>query len=141
MARVALFAYGSLASLASAQRTLGRPVEHAALARLGGWKRRWSQARDNLAAEKTFARADAETLPPFCLGLNVERHQGPGPNGALIEVTEEELDRLAVREIRYDRVDVTAEISTEGTPRFDRVFTYTAKAGNYAQTPPPGSVI
>jgi len=32
--RLAVFAYGSLASLASAERTLGRPVEHAGRARL-----------------------------------------------------------------------------------------------------------
>ena len=40
MTRIAVFAYGSLASLASAQRTLGRPVEHAGLTRLAGWRRR-----------------------------------------------------------------------------------------------------
>jgi cation transport regulator ChaC len=141
MTRLAVFAYGSLASLASAERTLGRPVEHAGLARLAGWRRRWSQARDNLRSEKTFARADDGTVPPHCLGLNVERGTGPGPNGALIEITEQELDRLAVREIRYDRIDVTAEIATSEQPGFDRVFTFTAKPGNYAEAPPPGAVI
>ena len=81
MTRVAVFAYGSLASLASAERTLGRPVEHAGRARLAGWRRRWSLARDNLRSEKTFARADDGTVPPHCLGLNIERRAGPGPNG------------------------------------------------------------
>jgi hypothetical protein len=138
--RLAVFAYGSLASLASAQRTLGRPVETAGAARLTGWRRSWSQARDNLRSEKTFALADG-TTPTHCLGLNVERRAGPGPNGALLEITEEELDRLALREIRYDRVDVTAEIATAEPPAFDRVLTFTAKPSNYAETPPPGSVI
>ena len=139
--RLAVFAYGSLASLASAERTLGRPVEHAGLARLPGWRRRWSQARDNLRSEKTFARGDG-TTPAYCLGLNVERGAGGGgPNGALVEVTTDDLDRLAVREIRYDRIDVTAEMATEARAEVDRVFTYTAKPENFADTPPPGAVI
>jgi hypothetical protein len=118
-------------------------VESAGPARLAGWRRRWSQARDNLGSEKTFARADG-TTPPYCLGLNVERRAGAGPNGALIEVTEDELDRLAVREIRYDRVDVTAEIAAAAggpPPAFERVVTFTAKPSNYAGKPPEGAVI
>jgi cation transport regulator ChaC len=138
--RLAVFAYGSLASLASAERTLGRPVPSASPARLAGWQRSWSQARDNLRSEKTFARADG-TTPAYCLGLNIERRAGPGPNGALLEVTEEELDRLAVREIRYDLVEVTAQIVASESPAVDRVVTFTAKHSNYAETPPPGAII
>jgi hypothetical protein len=48
---LALFAYGSLASRTSAERTLGHPVQHVGLARLAGWRRRWSAARDNHASE------------------------------------------------------------------------------------------
>ena len=140
MSRLVVFAYGSLASLASVERTLGRPVQTGRAARLAGWRRSWSQARDNLRSEKTFARADG-TTPPYCLGLNIERRPGPGPNGALIEITEEELDRLAVREIRYDRVDVTAEIAPEEPLALDHVVTFTAKPSNYAETPPPGAVV
>jgi cation transport regulator ChaC len=139
--RLAVFAYGSLASLASAGRTLERPVEHAALARLPGWRRRWSQARDNLTTEKTFARADDGAVPPCCLGLNLERAAGAGPNGALIDVSEAELERLDAREIRYDRVEVTSEISTEGERSFERAFTFVAKPHNFAAPPPPGAVI
>ena len=144
--RLGLFVYGSLASLASAERTLGRPVEHAGVARLAGWRRRWSQARDNLASEKTFARADDGTVPAYCLGLNLEPAAGPGPNGALIELESDELERLDLREIRYDRVDVTRDVVTPNAPTgdeppLDRVFTFTAKPANYAETPPPGAVI
>ena len=139
--RLAVFAYGSLASLASLERTLGRPVEHAALARLPGWRRRWSQARDNLASEKTFALADGGAVPPYCLGLNLERAAGAGPNGALIEVSEAELERLDTREIRYDRVEVTGEIAIEEGPPFDRTFSFVAKPENFAASPPPGAVI
>jgi hypothetical protein len=139
--RLAVFAYGSLASLASAERTLGRPVAQVGVARLPGWRRRWSQARDNLRSEKTFARNDG-TTPPYCLGLNVERGvRGSGPNGVLVEVTREELDRLAIREVRYDRIEVTAEIVAEGSPSFGRVFTFTAKPQNLVDSPPPGAVI
>lgn len=139
--QVAVFAYGSLASRGSAERTLGRPVEHAGVARLDGWRRRWSQARDNKRVEKTFARPDG-TIPRHCLGLNVEPgHPGAGPNGALVEVAEEELDRLAIRELRYDRVEVTGAVSGEAGSRFDRVYTFVAKPGNFARSLPPGAVI
>lgn len=139
--RLAVFAYGSLVSSTSAARTLGRGVEHAAAARLGGWRRRWSLARDNLRSEKTFARPDG-TTPPYCLGLNLERAVGgAGPNGALFEVSDEELDRLAVREIRYDRIEVTGELSSEADDQFDRVFTFTAKPEHFAPSPPAGAVI
>jgi hypothetical protein len=139
--RLAVFAYGSLASLASAERTLGRAVIHASVARLAGWRRRWSQVRDNRAVEKSFARAEDGTVPPFCLGLNVEREAGLGPNGALVEVSVDELERLDAREIRYDRVDVTPDVVVEGRLGFDRVATFTAKPENLAASPPPGAVI
>ena len=138
---LAVFAYGSLISLTSAERTLGRPVDHAGTARLPGWRRRWSQARDNLRSEKTFARPDG-TIPPYCLGLNLEPgFAGPGPNGALLEVSDDELDRLQVREIRYDSVEVTDELAIEAGAPVDRVFTFTAKPANLSPAPPPGSVI
>src|SRR5207248_6272294 len=81
------------------------------------------------------------TLPRYCLGLNVERASGPGPNGVLVEVSEAELERLEAREIRYDRVDVTREIEAGGPLPFDRVATFTAKPENYAPAPPPGAVV
>jgi cation transport regulator ChaC len=140
--RVALFAYGSLVSAASAERTLGRPVEGAALARLAGWRRRWSQVRDNLATEKTFADAETGVVPPHCVGLNLEADPGAGgPNGVLFEVTEPELQRLALREIRYDRIDVTGAPADEAEAAFDRIVTFTAKPANFAPTPPRGAVI
>jgi hypothetical protein len=136
----AVFAYGSLVSRVSAEGTLGRPVDHVGVARLTGWRRRWSQVRDNTRVEKTFARLDG-TIPRHCLGLNLERgHPGPGPNGALVAVTEDELDRLAIRELRYDRVDVTGELGAAGA-RFDRVYTFVAKPQNFVRSPPPGAVI
>ena len=139
---LAVFGYASLVSAESASATLGRPVPTPLRpARLRGWRRRWSQARDNHRAEKTFALPDG-SLPDYCLGLNVERGEDDaGPvNGVLIELREAELDRLDIREIRYDRVEVTDLIEAEG-PLPERVITYTAKQANFAPEPPPGTII
>jgi hypothetical protein len=135
--RTALFAYGSLVSSASASATLGRTPSDPVPVRLPGWRRRWSQFRDNLAVEKTFARRDDGSWPPHVLGLNLEPSDdaSEAPNGALLEVGETELLRLDVREMRYHRLEVDP---VEG---FDRVFTYTAKPANRAPEPPPGAVV
>jgi len=143
--RLALYAYGSLVSIPSAEATLGRPVEHAGAARLGGWRRRWSQVRDNRATEKTFAHAETGAIPDRSLGLNIERvadAEGQGPNGALIEISEAELERLDAREIRYRQVDVTAAVHRqEASGGFDRIISFTAKPQNFAPTPPPDAVV
>jgi hypothetical protein len=138
--RVALFGYGSLVSPESAAVTLGRPVPAPVPAQLTGWRRRWSQCRDNLVVEKTFARRDDGTTPRHILGLNIEPSEDTAPlNGALLEVTEEELYRLDGRELRYDRVEVTDHVD----PRrgFERVFAYAAKRPNHVAEPPPGAVV
>lgn len=135
--RLALFAYGSLVDPHSASRTLGREVPPGQPARLWGWRRRWSQFRDNLAVEKTFARLDDGRVPQHLLGLNLERSDSgaEAPNGALLEVSADELLRLDVRELRYDRIELPA---VEG---FERVFTYTAKSANFAPQPLPHAAI
>jgi cation transport regulator ChaC len=142
-ARVALFAYGSLVSVPSAETTLGRPVDHAGIVRLTGWRRRWSQVRDNRATEKSFADAETGAAPTHCLGLNIEPDSAdPGPNGVLIGLSEAELDRLDAREIRYRRVDVTEAVRTgDESLAFERVVSFAAKPENFAPTPPPGAVI
>jgi cation transport regulator ChaC len=124
-----LFAYGSLVNAASASITLGRDLEPEAVMRLAGWRRRWSLVRDNETSEKTFARGDG-SRPGFCLGLNLEPAPGqPGPNGVLYRVSEAELERLDLREIRYHRVEAGS------------VVTYVAKPGHFAAEPPDGAVI
>ena len=134
-----VFGYGSLVAPESAALTLGRPVELRS-ANLHGWKRRFSQARDNLTCEKTFELEDG-TRPEWVLGLNVEPGEDmAGPvNGAVIELSEAELDRLSIREIRYDQIDVSGEVSGDGLP--SRVVTFSAKPGHYAAEPPHSSVI
>jgi hypothetical protein len=133
---LAVFAYGSLVSPESFEGTFERRPEHLVAARLPGWRRRWSVFRDNLTAEKTFARADTGELPPWVIGLNLEP-AGDGdlaPNGALVEIAEDEIARLDGREMRYDRIEAGA---LEG---FDRVIAYTAKPEHFAPRPPPGAV-
>jgi hypothetical protein len=120
--------------------TLGRPSGELRPARLHDWRRRFSQRRDNLTCEKTF-ECEGGWRPEWILGLNVEEGEdGAGPvNGVVIELTEAELDRLDIREIRYDRVDVTGSVEGEELP--ERIVTYKAKAFHFAPEPPEDSVI
>jgi hypothetical protein len=139
VSRVAVFAYGSLVHAESVAATLDRQVEVAALARLHGWRRTWGLGRDNERSEKTFELADG-TRPRFCVGLDLVPHaEAPPPNGALIELTASELDRLDRREIRYERVDVTEAI--EADVQFDRVITYRSRPEHRCADPRPGSVL
>jgi hypothetical protein len=140
LTRHAVFAYGSLVSPASAAETLGRPVELAGHARLEGWSRGWHVCRDNLSVEKTFARAADGSLPRHCLGLGLEPDgQAEPPNGALIEVSEAELERLDLREMRYERADVTDAIDSEAG--FDRVIAYRGRPEHRRPTPIPEDTI
>ena len=138
---LAVFAYGSLVSAASAAATLGRPIELEPAA-LAGWGRGFTVVRDNRTSEKTFARRDDRTIPDWVLGLDVAR-AGAGAivNGALIAVDEAELDRLDLREIRYRRVEVGAAVAGPAAGRFDRVYVYAARPEHHAPVPPPGAVI
>src|SRR4051794_16197880 len=142
MTRIAVFAYGSLVDPASAGRTLGRELPAPRPARLKGWERRWTLVRDTLRSEKTFAIEPGGEVPPWVLGLNIEPAEeggDEGPNGALIELSEAELERLDLREVRYDRIDVSGSIAA--ADGFDRVVSYTAKASHHSPEPPPGAVI
>ena len=108
--------------------------------RLRDWRRRFSQRRDNLTCEKTFECAEGRR-PEWILGLNVEEGEDDaGPvNGVVIELSEAELDRLDVREIRYDRVEATGSVSGEDLP--ERIVTYKAKHFHFAPEPPDDAVI
>lgn len=136
-----VFVYGSLVSRASATATLGEPVEISAPMRLGGWRRRWSTVRDNLASEKTFAPARDDEPFRFCLGLNIEpAGESEGVNGVLLGLTDPQLDRLDLREMRYDRIEVT-ELVEPDARRGARVLTYVAKPRHHQPDPPAGAVI
>lgn len=145
MSRLALFAYGSLVSRESAAETLSRPVEAPIPARLEGFARGWILCRDNLTTEKTFARADG-SVPRFCLGVGIGADAAAAaPNGALIELSEAELDRLDLREMRFERLDVTAAIRVgeagADAPPFDRVVGYRPRPENHRSEPPADTII
>jgi len=141
--RLAVFGYGSLVSRASIAETLGHEAPAPVPARLAGWRRRWSVYRKNTAHEKTFERVDGEPFEHI-VGLNIERApeapEGEWPNGALIELTEGELERLDGRELRYDRVEVTDGVVADDAG-FDRVYAFTAKKGHFAVETPPSAII
>lgn len=142
MSRIAVFGYGSLVDPASAGETLGRAVPAPTPARLDGFARTWTLGRDNLGSEKTFARPDG-SLPRVCLGLDlVPAAAAPAPNGALIELSEPELGRLDLREIRYRRVEVGAALRPLAAGAgFDAVFTYLARPEHHVPSPPEGSIV
>jgi hypothetical protein len=143
--KLAVFGYGSLVSPASFAETLGRDPDRVVPVRLHGWRRRWSVGRDNRSAEKTFARPDGE-IPPWIIGLNIEAaadqelsaDEALAPNGALIELSEAELKRLDLREMRYRRVEVGDAI--DAPAGFDRVVAYTAREEHFYPAPPEGAV-
>lgn len=143
--RTAVFAYGSLVSPTSAALTLGSAVERIWPAELRGWRRGFIQARDNRACEKTFTRADSGEVPKWILGLGVTPDSDPEAwvNGGLIELDDAQAARLDLRELRYERREVTAAISlpSRSTPAFDQVFTYEARPQHRAPEPPAGAVI
>ena len=134
---LAVFAYGSLVSRASAAATLGRdpgPLEPIVLR---GWRRGFVQARHNPTCEKPFARPDG-SLPEWVLSLGVEPAADGWVNGALIALEEVEADRLDLRELRYERRDITDTVAASA---FERVYTYVARAENRAPQPPADAVI
>jgi hypothetical protein len=144
MSGIAVFGYGSLVSAASVAETLGHDAPAPIPARLSGWRRRWSLVRDNARAEKGFEPIDGDPFD-FCLGLNLEpapdAPEEQWPNGGLIGLTAAELERLDLRELRYDRVDVTAAVRSARPHSFETVVTYVAKQENFAPHPPPRSVV
>ena len=82
MTRVAVFAYGSLASLASAERTLERPVPHAGRARLAGWRRRWSHgARQPPLREDLRPRRRRHRAAPLPRPQRRAAKPAPAPTG------------------------------------------------------------
>jgi hypothetical protein len=138
--RLGLFAYGSLVSPASAAQTLGRSVRATEPVRLPGWRRCWTTMRDNRSSEKTFARRADGSLPGHVLGLNLEPSEDPAkaPNGVVLELNAEELERLDLREVRYERFALGDRLGDEA---FDEVFAYRAKPGHHAPDPPADAIV
>jgi hypothetical protein len=112
----ALFAYGSLLSIASLERTLGRSYRGPLMVcSIEGWRRRWNVAMPN----DVFAYRDKDgwVTPQRIFYLNVERQSRERVSGVLFVVNADDLERFDRREWIYDRVEVTTVlrgVSVEG---------------------------
>lgn len=106
----ALVGYGSLLSVASMERTLGRPYDgpwH--LCRLQGWRRGW----DVQMPRHTWAyHADGVlTIPDRVLYLNLRRQDESHVNAALFVIGEDDLQRFDEREWIYRRQQVNDDLT------------------------------
>jgi len=111
-----LFGYGSLMNRTSAENVLKRPLLSNDLipALLHGFQRCW-RAKEELFFEFLGRKAQG-------VFLDLREIPHARVNGALIQVTPEELTRLKLREKNYQCIDVSLAI-TELPPR-GRVYTF-----------------
>ena len=120
VSRLAVFAYGSLVSAASAAETLGRPVGAGGPARLDGLAARLDAgARQPRARRRPSPAPTARCRASASASTSSPTEAAPAPNGALIELTEAELERLDLREMRYRPRRRHRRRSTGGDASFD----------------------
>ena len=106
----AIFGYGSLLSIASLERTLGRSYRRPfIICSVDGWRRRWNVAMPNELF--SYQEADGWVTPERIVYLNVERQADARVNGVLFVVDAAELERFDKREWIYERVDVTSALT------------------------------
>jgi cation transport regulator ChaC len=107
--QTALVGYGSLLSLPSLERTLGRTYTGPFLpCTVRGWRRTWDAAMPN----RTFHedRPGGPMTPETILYLNVRPDPWTDLPAIVFVVDQEELEAYDKRESIYDRVDVTREL-------------------------------
>jgi cation transport regulator ChaC len=106
----ALVGYGSLLSVASMERTLGRTYNgpwH--LCRLNGWRRGWDVQMPK--HRSTYRDGDRVITPARVLYLNLRPQHDSHVNVALFVITTEELQRFDEREWIYGRQNVNADLA------------------------------
>jgi len=122
----AVFGYGSLFSIESLERTLGRRYTGPfVVCRLEGWRRGWDAVvpnRQDLFLERPAGRV----YPRNILYLNVRRAPDSRLNGVLFVLNAQELEAFDRREWVYDREDITEELSG-AVVAGSRAFVYVAK--------------
>jgi len=119
-----LVGYGSLLSLPSLERTLGRSYTGPFLpCVVRGWRRTWDAAMPN----RTFheERIAGPMMPEAILYLNVRRDPQTSLPVIVFVVGPEELDAYDKRESIYDRVDVTDELDV--TVEGGRAYIYVCR--------------
>jgi len=102
----AIFGYGSLLSVPSLERTLGRVYAGPfVVCDLDGWRRSWDVAMPN---DRYFARVGVESVfPREILYLNIRPALGEIVAGVLFVISEQDLAAYDGREWIYERVAVT----------------------------------
>jgi cation transport regulator ChaC len=105
-----LFGYGSLLSIRSLERTLGRTYDGPFLpCTITGWRRSWDAAMSN---DIYFTDTeDGPMYPENILYLNIRRDSGTRLNGVVFMVDEAELANFDKRESIYDRVEISRELN------------------------------
>ena len=130
----ALFGYGSLLSIESLERTLGRTYTGPfAVSGLRGWRRTWDVAMP----DQRFHYQDHNgqwTIPDRVLYLNIRRTPESSINGVVFVVHGHELDAYDRREWIYDRAPINddlEDVRIEG----GQAWAYVAKP-EYILAPP-----
>ena len=141
--RLALFAYASLVSTASAGETVGRTAGASVPARLNGFSRAWTLGRDNIGRKRPSPDRTARCPASAWASTSSPPSASPAPNGALVEVAQAEFDRPRSRRDALRRLDVTRTRSFGRWIRdlFDVVFAYTARAEHHHPTPPDNAIV
>ena len=107
--QTAVIGYGSLLSMLSVSRTLGRDYDGPFVAcHVEGWRRSWDVAMPNEAFY--YLEDDACIYPRNIIYLNVRRSPGALLNVMLFVVNDDELQAMHGREWIYDPLAVTADL-------------------------------
>ncbi|MFK7918965.1 MAG: dephospho-CoA kinase [Ilumatobacter sp.] len=123
-----VFGYGSLVSPTAMSRTITRVAEPGVdffEAELSGYGRRWNYGVMHIAGSWTTDDG-AQIDDGVIVALGLEASASESVNGVIASVTDEELANLDRRERNYDRVDVTAQVSTSASG-VDNVVAYVPK--------------
>ncbi len=129
----AIFGFGSLLSIGSIERTLGRRYNGPFVqCEIAGWRRSWDCAMPNT----TFVFRDRGSWvePRMILYLNMHPAPGRALNGVLFIVGEADLARFDEREWIYQRADVSSSVrgtTVNGGP----VWAYVGRP-EYVMPPP-----
>jgi hypothetical protein len=111
---VALFGYGSLNSVQSMERTLGRKYDGIfKTVYLQGWKRMWNVAMPNTGEYKRFyfEENNQKIYPENILYLNIEKDESSTINGCLFIIQKSELKLFDEREWIYRKEDISQQLS------------------------------
>lgn len=129
----AIFGYGSLLSIASLEKTLGRKYSGPFIVcELEGWRRSWDVAMPNKEATKKSGQwifyaetPSGKMYPDNILYLNVRKVSGSRINGILFVVNPKELVEFDEREWIYDRPEATSQLRG-ATVQNGRAYVYVA---------------